>query len=191
MFMNLRDTIFTTTNRTKEKLKHKGGVTLVEMLMAVIVLILATGLITLALDFGISSFNKSNMEAEGQILCSTLATAVKDELRFARNIEGSEISDIKFFSMNLGAKDCSFKVENSASGGASGAGYIMLKTPKGSFDLVPKSTYVYGLGAEFARFEWDENASPRPAFSIEIEVRAEDGTRISSEEFTVEPLNFI
>ena len=53
-----------TVNKVVRKFNNKG-VTLVELLVTVVLLILVTGIITLAIDFGVRSFNKSNREAEG------------------------------------------------------------------------------------------------------------------------------
>ena len=179
-------------NNVVKKLNNKKGVTLIELLVTLVLLVLVTGIITLAIDFGVRSFNKSNREAEGQILCASLATSVKDELRYAKNITGTDLSTLKFFSTNLSIKNCSFSITGKDGNPAeSGSGFLMLSTPQGKYDLVPKKTYVYDLKAKFTKFQRDSD-QPKPTFEIGIQVVAQDGLSeiiISEEEFVVESLN--
>jgi Tfp pilus assembly protein PilV len=196
--MNLRGTISMTVNKVVRKFNNKG-VTLVELLVTVVLLILVTGIITLAIDFGVRSFNKSNREAEGQILCAMLATSVKDELRYAKNIyiegidEGTDFSTLNFYSTNYSLKNCSFSITG-ADGLSAESGFIMLSTLNGEnelvqYDLVPKKTYVYGLKAKFSKFVRD-SSQPNPNFIVGIQVMTQDGQIIiAEEEFAVEPLN--
>ncbi len=186
--MYLRDTTFMTMKKVLKKL-NKIGLTLVELLVAVVLLILVTGLITLAIDFGVRSFNKSNREAEGQILCAMLATSVKDELRYAKNvsIEGNDLSTLSFFSTNLSINNCGFSIMD-RNGLPDESGFVMLSTPQGEYDLVPKKTYVYDLKAKFTQFEWD-STQPNPFFMVSIQVITQDDLIIAEEEFVVEPLN--
>lgn len=174
-------------NNVVKKLNNKG-LTLVELLVTVVLLILVTGMITLAIDFGARSFNKSNREAEGQILCAALVTAVKNELRYATNIEVDDLNNLKFFSTNLSLKNCSFLVTDKDGNSTENGGFIMLNTPKGEYELVPKKTYVYNLQAKFTKFEWDSD-QPNPNFKVGIQVMTQDNQIISKEDFVVEPLN--
>lgn len=187
-------TVFTTMNNAVKKLNNKKGVTLIELLVTLVLLVLVTGIITLAIDLGVRSFKKSNREAEGQILCATLATSVKDELRYAKNITGTDLSTLKFFSTNLSLKNCSFSVMDK-DGQSAESGFIMLSTSKGvddlEYDLVPKKTYVYDLKAKFTEFKRDAT-QPKPTFEVGIQVVAQDGLSqviISEEKFVVENLN--
>ncbi|MGI6072141.1 MAG: type II secretion system protein [Lachnospiraceae bacterium] len=177
-----------TMNNIVKKM-NKKGLTLIELLVTIVLLIIVTGIISLAIDFGVRSFNKSNREAEGQILCATLATSVKDELRYAKNIEGTDLDTLSFFSTNISSKNCSFAVTDE--GGTpvgTGSGYIMLSTPTGNYDLIPKKTYVYDLKAKFTKFERDLT-QPNPKFEVGIRVITPDNQIISEEEFVVESLN--
>jgi Tfp pilus assembly protein PilV len=185
--MNLRDTVFMTANKAVNKLNNKKGLTLIELLVTVVILILVAGMLSLAMDFGVRSFNKSNREAEGQILCAALATSVKDELRYARDIEGTDLSTLNFFSTNISLKNCSFSIMDK-DGKTAESGFLMLSTSQGNYDLVPKKTYVYDLKATFTKFEW-ESTQPNPYFKVGIQVMTQDDQIISEEEFVVEPIN--
>ncbi|NLJ69876.1 MAG: prepilin-type N-terminal cleavage/methylation domain-containing protein [Clostridiaceae bacterium] len=195
----MRSSVFTTImrNNTVKKLNNKKGVTLIELLVTVVLLVLVTGIITLAIDLGVRSFKKSNREAEGQILCAALATSVKDELRYAKNITGTDLSTLKFFSTNLSLKNCSFSItdQDGIPVAENESGFLMLSTPLGLYDLVPKKTYVYDLKAnltiEFELLDEDSD-QPKPTFKVGIQVVAQEGTNeitISEENFVVEPLN--
>lgn len=186
-----------TMNNGVKKLNNKG-LTLVELLVTIVILMLVTAMIALAIDFGVRSFNKSNRQAEGQILCATLSTSIKDELRYAKNITGTptgtDPGTLKFFSTNNSIKNCSFSVIDESGTPASDGGFIVLSKSKGepgekNYDLVPKKTYVYDLKAKFTKFEYDDAASPKPRFEIGIQVLTENDEVISEEEFVVEPLN--
>ena len=176
-----------TMNNVVKKFNNKG-VTLVELLVTVVLLVLVSGLISLAVDFGVRSFNKSNREAEGQILCATLATSVKDELRYAKNVEGNDLGTLKFFSTNISIKNCSFSITDE-SGNPAESGFIMLSTPQGEYDLIPKKAYVYNLKAKFTKFERDLTQPNPNFFKIGIQVMTQDDQIITEEEFVVETLN--
>ncbi|NLB08173.1 MAG: hypothetical protein GX832_00600 [Clostridiales bacterium] len=174
------------------KKSNNKGVTLIELLVTVVLLILVTGIISLAIDLGVRSFNKSNREAEGQILCATLVTAVKNELRYAKNIEGTNLSDLKFFSTNHSLKNCSFSITDE-NGDPAESGFITLSTPEGKYDLVPKKIYVYDLKAKFTTASERDLTPPNQnfmVFKIGIQVMTQDEQIIISEEnFAVEILN--
>ncbi len=178
-----------TINNVVKKSNNKG-LTLIELLVTVVLLILVTGIISLAIDLGVRSFNKSNQKAEGQILCAALVTAVKNELRYAKNIEGTKLSDLNFFSTNLSLKNCSFSITDKDGNPAESGGFIMLSTPEEKYDLVPKKTYVYDLKAKFTAFEKVNSTQPHPNFMVGIQVMTQDEQIIISEEnFVVEILN--
>lgn len=190
--MSLKDSVSMTMNNLVKKLNNNKGLTLVELLVTIVILLLVTGLISLAIGFGVRSFNKSNRQAEGQILCATLATSIKDELRYAKNITGpvtgNDPSTLRYYSTNVSAKNCRFLITDNSGTEVSDGGFIMLDTSKGTFDLIPKKTYVYDLKAKFIIFEWNETA-PHPNFKVGIQVLTKDDELISEEEFVVEPLN--
>ncbi|NLL91053.1 MAG: prepilin-type N-terminal cleavage/methylation domain-containing protein [Ruminococcaceae bacterium] len=176
-----------TMNSVVKKLNNKG-VTLVELLVTVVLLTLVTGLISLAIDFGVRSFNKSNRKAEGQILCATLAASIKDELRYAKNVQGDDLGSLKFFSTNISVKNCSFSIADEG-GNPVESGFIMLSTPQGEYDMVPKKTYVYDLKAKFTSFERDLTQPNPNFFKVGIQVLTQDDQIIAEEEFVVETLN--
>ena len=65
------------------KLKDKKGLTLVEMLCTVAILVLVSMVMVLGVQLGVRSYAKSVSYSEAQVLCSTLTTTISDELRYS------------------------------------------------------------------------------------------------------------
>lgn len=71
----------------KQKLKNGRGMTLVEMTAAAGVLALLGLMLHTGLMMAQNSYNKMTGEAESQLLTSTLADLLSNELRYARDVE--------------------------------------------------------------------------------------------------------
>jgi len=67
----------------KRKLRDSGGVTLVEMLCAVVILILLGLLLNTGLQMAVRSYLDVTAESETQLLLSTLTDALSDKLRYS------------------------------------------------------------------------------------------------------------
>lgn len=68
--------------RMKKKLRSSGGLTLVEALCAVVVLILLSLLLNTGLQMAVKSYHDITAESEAQLLLSTLSDALGDKLRY-------------------------------------------------------------------------------------------------------------
>lgn len=69
--------------RLKAKLRSAGGFTLAELLLSVLIMLLATSLLTETIQVATRHFFESRQESGAQLLCSSLATFLEDELSFA------------------------------------------------------------------------------------------------------------
>ena len=69
--------------RLNSKIKENAGFSLTEMLVAMLIMLLATGALTMTINLAIKHFYKSTQESEAQVLCATLSEFVEDELTFA------------------------------------------------------------------------------------------------------------
>lgn len=89
------------------RLRDSGGFTLVELLAACVVLILLGLILSAGLSVAAKSYHDVTAESEAQLLLSTLADAVMDDLRFARDLElnGSELVSYTSDSYGLRAAD--------------------------------------------------------------------------------------
>ena len=65
-----------------KKLRNQKGLTMVEMLATVVIVLLFSGLVAVGADAGVRSFRTSMADSQAQELCSTLTTALSDKLRY-------------------------------------------------------------------------------------------------------------
>ena len=86
------------------KLKDKKGLTLVEMLCTVAILVLVSMVMVLGVQLGVRSYAKSVSYSEAQVLCSTLTTTISDELRYSGTLKVDGSGNVTgFFSQQFGA----------------------------------------------------------------------------------------
>ena len=64
------------------KLRDQKGLTMVELLVTVVIVLLFSGLAAVGADAGVRSFRTSMADSQAQELCSTLTTALSDKLRY-------------------------------------------------------------------------------------------------------------
>lgn len=70
----------------KKKLKSSSGLTLVEMLCAAVILGLLGLLVSAGIRMAVKTYRDLTAQAETQLLLSTAASAIADELRYARDV---------------------------------------------------------------------------------------------------------
>lgn len=73
----------------RKKLKDRRGLTLVEMLCAVVILILLGLILNAGLQLSVRAYDDMTAETETELLLSTAADALTDVLRFAVNPQGN------------------------------------------------------------------------------------------------------
>lgn len=73
----------------REKLKREDGLTLVEMLAAVVILILLGLLLNTGLQMAVRTYRIITAQSEVELLLSTAMDALIDDLRYARDVSGS------------------------------------------------------------------------------------------------------
>lgn len=69
--------------RLKQKLRSRAGVTLVEMLCAVVILILLGLLLNSGMSMAVKSYHDVTVESEVQLLLSTAVDAIADKVRYS------------------------------------------------------------------------------------------------------------
>lgn len=70
----------------RKKLNSESGLTLVEMLCAVVILILLGLLLNTGLEMAVRSYRSLTALSEAELLLSTAVNAIADDLRYARNV---------------------------------------------------------------------------------------------------------
>lgn len=152
----------------RAKCRSRRGFTASEMLVAVFIL----GLIGLALGAGIPTavrvYQKVSAQAEAGVLCSTLSTAVADELRFAEQPRQSG-EKAKFDSAVYG-QGVSFDLSG---------GQVWI----GGVELVSAKAYTGGLKADKCNVTYTDQL-----FHVELEV-GDKNSALTSAKFDVRALN--
>ena len=72
-----------------KKLRGQSGMTLTELLCAVIVVLLFSSLVAVGANAAVRSFRTSMADAQAQELCSTLVAAISDKLRYCGTVDTS------------------------------------------------------------------------------------------------------
>ncbi len=190
----------------KSILRGKKGFTFTELLVATLIMLLATGVLTSTLALAIRHFFLSTQRTEAQFLLGSLAEFVEDELSFSVDTDGRTDlawskgthnmgSGISFYV--LGADGACTKID-----GSTGAQYGVLvingdnyKDDGGNkkyFKLVPDGSYevaqLHGYSLEAGmKLEWDDT---NHWYIVELKVvdKKDPSKKVLAEaDFTVKP----
>ena len=154
-----------------KKLRSRGGFTMVEMLCAVLVLVLASGAMAMEVTFATRTYNDSMATSQAQTLSSTLSTAVKEELRYAEVITaGTDGKNVTYSSLHYG---------DGASFGVNSDGQVTVKGEK----LLSSAAYDAGMTAS------TDITYINGLFSAVITVKSSKGAELAESTFSVRPLN--
>lgn len=87
------------------KLKSRAGFTLAETLLAVLILLLVSGIVATGVPVAKNVYEKTVVAANAQVLLSTTITALKDELGTAWDVakDDTDAGKITYFSADTGA----------------------------------------------------------------------------------------
>lgn len=146
----------------RKKLRGEGGLTLVEMLAAVVVLILLGLLLNTGLQMAMSTYRAIVAQSETELLVSTAVNALADDLRCARDVSGSG-TGFTYTSDSFGA-DAALDLNSD--------GQIVAKV--GGEEKRLLSTGAYGLNGAYQVKEMKISYT-QPNFTIELTVETKDG----------------
>ncbi len=180
-------------------LKSKNGFSLSELLIAVLIMALATATLTSAMILAFRHFYESTQRTEAQFLCASLAEFVEDELLFSKvKVTGGDVtwskgthnmgSDISFY---VNTEDGSYvKVDGSTlnqygkiviTGNNYSGNYYKIASD-GSYDVETGKGYSLLAGMSLT---WDD---ANGWFVVQIVVvDKDDKTVLSDDSFTVKP----
>ena len=161
----------------RKKLQGKCGLSIVELLSAIIVMLLVTATLVIGIRLGVKAYVESVSMSEAQILCSTLTTTISDELRYADTIKVADDGKITFFSKNFGgtgSEGISFSLNED--------GQILL----GNRLILSKRAYPYRLRAAMD-LKYDQQTR---IFSVNLKIRRGSQTAALAEDtFEVKAIN--
>lgn len=151
----------------KQKLCSRRGMTLTEVLMALLVLSLVTVGVATGVIASMRVYRQATEASDAQMLASTLSTALMDELRYARVVKGT--APVIFTSDTFG-EDVS--VGTNADGRVTVGGRLLL------------SDAVYGALTASADVRRDGEA-----VQVELAIRNGRDETVRTVSFSVVPLN--
>lgn len=190
--------------RIQKILRGKGGFSFTELLVATLIMVLATGALTSALALGFRHFYLATQRTEAQFLCAALAEFVEDELSFSTvDFTGSDLTWSKG-THNMGSK-ISFYVQDADGSNRekitadtishygriviTGENYKNDDSSYKYFKIVSDGAYEvesiknYSLLAGMS-LKWDPD---KKWYAVKIVVVNKDNEVLSDTEFTVKP----
>ena len=154
------------------KLRDQKGLTMVELLVTVVIVLLFSGLVAVGADAGVRSFRTSMADAQAQELCSTLTTALSDKLRYC-TVENDKnrifFQDVGYVD---GTVDSVFSVNND--------GQLELDNKR----FLGKAAYPQGLKINDFSIRFADNT-----FTVSFQIINREGTTMASADFQVKRIN--
>lgn len=86
----------------REKLRSSKGMTLTELLVALMVVSLIGTAMSLGINSAVKVYRDSTQLYEAETLCGTILTCLEDEFRFGRNVHEDSSGDVVFDSRSFG-----------------------------------------------------------------------------------------
>ena len=169
------------------KLKDNKGLTLTELLCAIIIMLLVTAVMVVGIRLGTQAYVKSVSMSEAQQLCSTLITKVSDELRYAGTINCAADGTVSFFSKSFGSN-----TSGKLSFGQNEDGQVTLGNEK----IITKKSYPHNLKAKVdlqyaTPGETASSGFENGVFTATITVyRTSETAVLATTTFQIEPLNY-
>ncbi len=152
----------------KKLKKNKSGFSLAEMLIAVLILLMASAIVAGAIPAASSAYMKVVDTANAQVLLSTTMTVLRDELSTAADIEkGEDGTTITYRSANNGYCQIGIVDEDAAAAAAASTGTDFKKTKPGIWITYLKYDPITG------KKEVDAAKKPRLLVSAEAATYSE------------------
>lgn len=167
----------------KRKLRSEGGLTLVELLCTVVILMLLGLMLNTGLQMAMRSYQDMTAQSEVQMLLSTLSDALADDLRYATDVDTDDAGNLKTYSSDSYGSSSSLTIDN---------GQVMANGKR----VLPAG--AYGNGAyKLADDDKDGNGCADGLeityadglFKVKLKVEQTNGTVSAGTEFTVRCLN--
>lgn len=164
----------------KEKLRNEQGVTLIEMLCAVVILILLGLMLNTGLQMAVRSYQDITAQSEVQLLLSTLSDALADDLRYARGVVADGNGKLVSYnsdSYNINGK-ASLELDDET-------GQVMASGKR----VLPNGAYGNGAYKVTVMDITYEKQTGESFFTINLEVAQAKGGISAQTEFTVRCLS--
>lgn len=162
----------------RRKLAGREGLTLVELLAAVVILILLGLILNTGIQLAMDSYRTMIAQSETELLLSTLADTLADDLRFAEDVTATAEHKLDSYFSDSYGEGTRLRLENGKVYADGGGNTGMRVLPDGA----------YGLNG---RYEVDvmEIGYKDRVFTLDLSVREKDGSIRAETKLSVRCLN--
>ncbi len=183
------------TEKIRKKLSERRGFSLGELLVATIIILLASQVLTQGMAFATRMYNESLERSHGKQLCSTLTNVIETELRYTTTItidDGGNLT--KYFSPVYGKTQSSFLAidRKGAPVVDTAGGELAIQIIDESDDLVwqklisSASYSSFNLKAKIGSVKFDAKHN---TFRVALQVTDKNGNNLVTNNFDVIPVN--
>ena len=186
------------------KLSQRKGFSLGELLVATIILLLASQVLAQGMAFATRMYNETLTTSHGKQLCSTLTNVIETELRYTTSIKtdnqtGSTGNMLSYFSPTYGETTSGFcalddsgnKIESTEAGGELAIQVIRNQTTKEQVwqRLISSASYSsYDLKAVVPSVTYDASVN---LFHVTLKINDKNDNNLITTNFDVIPVNKI
>lgn len=118
--------------RILKKLNSGAGVTILETLISMLIVIMVFIAVSTGISIGQKAFLDSSRTSQSNVLMESLITAVEGNLRYATDVSTAS-DEIEFTNAERNFRDATLMY---------GDGKLMIQTASNAYDLVPEPTYT-------------------------------------------------
>lgn len=175
-------------DKLKGKLKSRKGMSLLELLCAVLILLLVSGGMTSAVSLAANQYRESMRNSESQVLYSSLKTVLSHELAYTTNILIGSDGAVKQFLPPNATLEHSLSTIMTDESGENGYGQIVfgnISDPTQRNPVLGKAAYTNGLLAKVKSITYSNDTN---CFTIYLSIGV-DGTEFYGGQFQVMNVN--
>lgn len=180
-------------DRVRKKIKNNSGMTVFELLCAVLILLLVSSGMASAVSLGVRQYQKSIRDSEAKVLYSTLMTVLSNELAYTTDIrvdavDGSGKGNVLQFQSQNYVIEGNLSTLMTDESGDKGYGQILLGNSKNTSEnmrVLGKAAYANGLLAKVTSITYDNSNC---CFSVYLSIGYQ-GTECYGGEFQVQNVN--
>ena len=183
------------TGKETRKLHNTQGFSLAELLIALMLSLMSFTLVCTAITAAWGEQKKQTMQSEATMLCQTLTVAATDELRYANNIEGTDIDSIVYTnSKRAGNATKAAFINKTAEDDRTLTRIVISNTLNRDQEylLVPNANYTQGTKATLELNWHTDAADPQTyhTFTGTVIVSDSNDRELARQSFAVKPVNY-
>lgn len=159
-----------------KKLRSNNGMTLIELLVAILIILLSTAAVGVGVRLAMNSYRSCMEASQAQMLCSTLTTDMSDKLRFCGTVEAADDGTVKkIFIQNFGDEGGYFSIDSETG-----------RLKFGDKDVIGSGAYPRGLKLKNLSMSYNKSTN---IFSVSFDIVNGNDEKILSQAFEVKKIN--